>query len=71
MCPILIYHPCLCRIFSKLIGIEATTPAKQKSLRVEPRFRLLLKLLHFSRTECKAIARTVESTGDEKLCFVL
>ncbi|KAF9576908.1 Topoisomerase 1-associated factor 1 [Mortierella alpina] len=33
------------------IKIIADTPAKQKSLRVEPRFRLLLKLLHFTRNE--------------------
>jgi len=35
------------------IAIEAVTPARQKSLRVEPRFRLLLKLLSFTKTECK------------------
>ncbi|KAF9285158.1 Topoisomerase 1-associated factor 1 [Mortierella alpina] len=33
------------------IEIIADTPAKLKSLRVEPRFRLLLKLLHFTRDE--------------------
>ncbi|KAG0271557.1 Topoisomerase 1-associated factor 1 [Linnemannia exigua] len=33
------------------IPIKANTPARQKSLRIEPRFRLLLKLVKFTRDD--------------------
>lgn len=37
------------------LAVVANTPARQKSLRIEPRFRLLLKLIKFTREGCKFV----------------